>query len=322
MAESGSERSSVGPGGMGRRPTSAETAFALGQLSSEFGNEGLALVDRSNAASLRTDRLPPHGPHMRAVHPHGDLRDGSFVASGEAAEYSSAAHLVADGRAHPATVRFSNFIRRMHEPDLMGLAVKIDCDGEIWDMAATSVSHFVAGNIAAFRAINEVATIAWWKPRKLRILGRAILSGASVPGLVKLKLAQLPYWPGRPKRCDATYWGVHTFWLHDDDDKRPFKYRWEPTAKRDGFHLYFDLIDPTWEYIDDAAKPTPPRVVQRAVWAGTLTLGPGAGCKGSKPDAVRFDPTRLPFGIGPGDDEILFMRRGAYSESYLRRAPR
>ena len=310
-------------------------SFTLGEHSAEFSDEVLDLVDRSNVAALAragcpVASFPPHGDERRGVHPHGVLFNAEFIATGDAERYSSALHLRKDQRS-AAQVRMSNYLLPLHRPDIRGFAVKLSSEDVVWDLVGTSIRRFIASNIASFRAISTAPTVPLRKARAHRLSARAMLNGANPLALVTLFAAQARWLPGRKKRWEKSYWGVHTFWLtKPGEDDLAFKFRWRPVPDQKGtFDLCLDLIHRDWKHVDNPSRAPWTRVgplrwqIQQTIVAGRLVVDfagqePDA-LEGDDPDDVLFLPTRVPPGVRLSDDEVLFARGGAYQLSYLRR---
>ena len=330
LASSTDDRSAVH-----RRQSSVHAGtFTIGGLAGEFGDEGLHLVDRSNAATLGTGDgpgcpFPPHGASRRGVHPHGSIHRGTFESSGEAAHLSDAPQL-AEGAITDATVRTSNFVHHMDRADVMGLAVKLESSDGTWDMVATSIPIFIVPTMAGFRSVNLLATKRRFGLQWGRFLLRSLLNRMSPKAFFKMQRAQRRRTIGR---LTSTYWGVHTFRLTraerngSEASEYPFRYRWEPvTASRSEavFDLWFDVVKPGWRHMNKATKSPRRRDIEVSIRAGRLTITGDetdwdTGENPTGEDEVLFLPTRLPPGIGTSDDELLFVRGAAYQLSYLRR---
>jgi len=310
-------------------------AFTMGEHASEFADEMLDLVDRSNTVELIKQGCPivgapPHGVDRRGVHPHGKIyRRAHFVSTGLAHDLTHAAQLQQGYECHDAVVRISNFVLPLDRPDVMGFAVKLPSEHGNWDLIATSARRFIAGNLAAFRAISS-APVARHAPRTLTLVVRGLCNGVNPAALLALPRARARWFPGRPSRYATTYWGVHTFRLVGRDGELPFKFRWQPVSGEPGtFGLWLDIVHERWKHLLDPSHAPRRRIgsrpssTKRSIHAGTLSIDladNGTEERSDRvPDHVLFLPTRVPAGIGLTDDEILFARGGAYQLSYLRR---
>jgi len=305
------------------------------------------VIPDEELAGRIVDAVERNGPAFRGVrrlHAKGVCAHGVFTPTGAAAVLSRARYLSRD--AVPALVRFSNggSDPSAHDGarDGRGMATKLVGAHGAWDLVALSLPVFFVRTPEDFLAFVEAR-----RPDPS--------TGTADPARIGAFLAEHPETIGAlrhamsapPPASYATtrFHGIHAFVLvAPGGERRPFRYRWEPSAgvttledaealARPGgyladelahrlrvghvdFALHLQLADPG----DPTHDPTQPWGDGRAeVLAGHLRLtslveDPESGC-----EATIFDPTTLPEGIAPSDDPIPAVRSAAYSVSYARR---
>lgn len=309
----------------------------MGRFAGEFGDEILMWNDEvSRAAGVALTR-------RRAAHAFGRFARGVFVASGALDDLTIAPHLRSGARTE-SLVRFSNFQRKLSEPDVKGFAVKFcPTDAATSDLVAMSADRFLVDSVEGFRILGELTATPVWRIARRGNLGRRLLlNGVSVPAGITLHRAQRrgPFALLRsrdPDHFHTTYHAVHTFILvNDRGAKRAVRFRWAPLATNPsfgsplgasgtvGFDLNVDLLDARWSGINSAMRTPPKEFITGSLVAGRLTIDrwdPDLPADPAQPDAVSFNPLRLPPGIDPSDDEILFARAAAYPISHQRRQP-
>ncbi len=285
-------------------------------------------------------------PGFRAAHAKGTVCEGSFTASGDAAERSRAAHL--QGEPVRATVRFSNASGNPKTSDVhplagRGMAVKFHLpDGEPTDMVAVALPVFMVRTAEDFLAFTRSRTpdpeTGQPDPEKL---GAFI---AEHPETARALQLSLPMVAPTTSFATSDYNGLHAFALVSDDGTRSWgRYGWVPEAgvewlpdeERDSlsrdhlqeeirerlaggpvrFRLEFTLAaedDP----LDDPTEPWEGE--HEVIPLGTLEVH--EVIEDAEAEApVIFDPMRLTDGIEPSDDPILHARPKAYSVSIERR---
>ncbi|MEA2351759.1 MAG: catalase [Thermoleophilaceae bacterium] len=299
-------------------------------------------VDAINELSGR------HEGH-RAAHARGTLCAGTFTASADAAELTSAGHM--QGSPVRATVRFSNGSGNPKTPDNdrqegRGMAVKFYLDdGGTTDVVALTLPCFFVRTPEDF-----VTFLGARKPdpetgqpdmEKIgAFLGEHPETGAALQHILPTLV---------PPRSYATcvYNSIHSFRLSNGTgDGRWMRYRWVPEAgveslpeeEIDGAAreylqdeirerlatgpVRFTLLARLAGDDDDVHDPTVPWPdgEREEVALGTLELTGLDTTRETGDDILVFDPMRVTAGIEPSDDPILHVRSPAYSVSVERRA--
>jgi catalase len=278
-------------------------------------------------------------PGYRAVHAKGILCKGSFTATPQAAELTSAAHM--RGEPVPVTVRFSNGTGNPKHPDYRqdgrGMATKFYLpDGSRTDIVALNLPRFFVRTPEDFikftragkRLIGNLPSP--WLALYLATHREAIPA-------VRAFLALKP--PASYTTC--RYNGIHSFkWVDADGGERWVRYSWLPEAgeatiegeeaKRRGrdylqeeiaerlgaeparFTLQLQLADES-DPIDDPTAVWPKE--RETVEVGTLELTGLEEGREQGDDILVFDPIRVTDGIELSSDPILHFRSRAYSVS-------
>lgn len=289
-------------------------------------------VDAANSAFGR------HAGY-RALHAKGILCQGTFRASGEAAELSTAAHLQPDAVV-PATIRFSNGSGEPdgldYAPDPRGLAIKLYLpDGSRTDIVAQTSPRFPVHTPDAFVGLLRAQASPWRLPL---FLLRHPDTLRALP--VARKGLQPP-----ESYATCTYYALHAFRFVDGKGEAHYvRYTLQPEAgdrrispgegKQRGRNYLMDEIrtrldrEPVRFGLElQIAGPGDPVDDPWAVWpaerrritAGTLEVT-GLDTEREKGDDVLvFDPTRVVDGIELSDDPVLRFRSDAYRESVARR---
>ena len=284
-------------------------------------------------------------PGRRVLHAKGVGASGTFRSTGDAAPFTTAAHLQPDVVV-PVEVRFSN---GSADPDAhdgardgRGFAVKFRLeDGSSTDIVSLSLPVFFVRTVEDFVEFVKVRQPdpATGQPDLDRILG---FLGEHPEAQLAAELSVAA--PTPASYAGVTFHSVHVFWFVDADGiRRPVRYRLEPVVEPGtGFDpldeaaalalapdylstrladdlaaapVAFDLVvvlgedgDPT----DDATAPWPDD--RATVRAGRVELTALADT-----DPLIFDPTRVTAGIECSDDPILHARSAAYGASYAQR---
>jgi catalase len=285
-----------------------------------------------------------HAGYRRA-HARGACFVATFTPTGDAAKYTTAAHLT--GEPVSATVRFSNGSGNPAMPDTQpggrGMAVKFALpDGSATDLIGVNLPRFLVATPEQF--LDLVRALAAdqdaGKDDKAHLQGFLVANPGSVPAFQALGAMGVPASFGT-----TGYQALHAFvWVNADGDRQAVRYRWAPdlgeqnlgpdeianeeelfligefvSRLRRGpvtFTLHVTLADPS-DPTNDATEVWPadrPEIV-----AGRLTV------TGEVDDqdhwaAQIFDPTNLTPGIELSDDPLPNLRNAAYSVSYDRRA--
>lgn len=293
-----------------------------------------ALVDALNGT------FGSHG--MRASHAKGFCAVGEFVPSKTAADIVHGP-LFAQPRL-PANVRFSvgggNPKASDKSRSVRGLSMRINTQGENWDLLLISEPAFFAATPASFVSFLQarVADPATGKPDPARIAAHnaAHPDGARQPALLAAhaapaSYASTPYFSNnafvfRDRRDGLRHARIvaepvaGTRYLSAEEEKNlPDLFLHDELARRlaDGgaaFTLYAQLPAAGDSLVD------PSTVWQGAgkVELGRLTIGALAAPDAC--DGVVYMPLSLPTGIAPSDDPILHARNAAYAVSLSRRS--
>jgi catalase len=297
------------------------------------------LVDAANAV---------YGKHSRsrALHAKGTWCEGTFTATGNAANLSRAAHF--SGQAVPVLVRFSNGSGDPESHDAVrearGLAVKLRPEGAETDLLATTS-----------RAFSNRTPEDFLEVLRLRVpdpeTGQPDMEklGAFLGEHPEMQTAVQSILGVGPPASFATlvYYSPHSFKLVDGDGGETWiRFRWRPEAGehhledenarargRDylreelaqrlpegpvRFDLLFQIAE-DGDPIDDATAVWPDGE-RELVEAGTLEVTAIVGDPEEDGEIVVFDPTRVIDGVELSDDPILHARPKAYSVSIERRS--
>jgi catalase len=277
-------------------------------------------------------------PGYRAAHAKGTLCKGTFVATGEAAALTRAAHM--QGQPVEVTVRFSNGAGNPNlsdrAPDGRGMATKFYLpDGSRTDIVSLSLPCFFVRTPEAFleftRANKPDIGRAWRLPLFL----------AKHPEALRALRAAVT--TKRPSSYAAVrYNSIHSFkWTDAAGAERYVRYTWVP--EQDGgpqpdqsdrdylqkeigerlargpvrFTLMLTLAA-EGDQVDDPTIPWPQE--RETVVAGTLELTELETGRETGDDVLVFDPTRVTDGIECSADPLLRLRSEAYSVSVERRS--
>jgi catalase len=298
------------------------------------------IVDAANAV---------YGSHpgRRALHAKGSWARGTFTATAEAAELSSAAHM--RGEPIEALARFSNASGdpEAHDADRdgRGLAVKLRFDGGETDILATTSPTFLTRTPEEF---YELMTLRRPDPATgepdLEKLGAFLTAHPESQPAVQAVLMREPL----DSFAAASYFSPHSFALVAGDGARSWvRYRWRPEAgerrvpddearARGRDYLHDELADRlraatiAFELCLQLAEDDDPLEDPTAVWpeerrllrAGRLDLIELVDDPERDGHIDVFDPARIVDGIELPDDPILLARPHAYSVSAYRRLGR
>lgn len=283
-------------------------------------------------------------PGHRRSSARGVCFQGTFTPTGEAAAFTSAAHLQREPV--PVTVRFSNSDGNPQVPDALpvtrGMAARFHLpDGGDTDILAITVPLFVASTPQEFLELTAA-------------LRPDPATKAPDPAGVQAFIAAHPHLAGPitqhppvPTSYGTTaYWAAHAFvWVTAAGGRQPVRYRWEPAAGRrdlaadqaaSAAHDYL-----TQEFhqrlrqgpvafalrvqLGEAGDPTHDPTVawpeeRREITAGRLELTAPVGDQDRWAAAERFSPARTTAGIELSDDPVLAFRASAYADSFRRRS--
>ena len=281
-------------------------------------------------------------PGYRRAHARGRCFEATFVPSGAAAPYTTAAHLQHDSV--PAIVRFSNTSGDPCTPDggsaMRGMSVKFLAPET--DLVSLNTPVFMASTPDKFLHLTRLLTTL---PQGSKEWADAVVAFIMANPESVHAFQEGAAIPVPASYATARFWALHAFaWIAPDGVRRFVRYRWEPRA---GFrdvtrgqvqswspeHLTDEFVerlerttvsftlkvrfagpgdsteDPTQAWPDDREEIDAGRlditapVVDEEVW-----------------DAKVFDPTRLVPGIELSDDPVLAYRGVAYAEGHRRRS--
>ena len=286
-----------------------------------------------------------HAGYRRA-HARGTCFDATFTPSGQAAPYTTAAHL--SGAPSAAVVRFSHTDGDPSTPDgqpdgrpfVRGMSVRFL--GADTDLVSINMPVFMASTPAKFLDLTRALTDM--KPgsqqRADAVVEFITANPESVPAFQLAAALTVPESYGTTR-----FWANHTFvWVNDTGQRQFVRYRWEPVAGvRDvppaqtagwavdqltrelgarleqgpvGFTLMVQFAQ-SGDPIDDPTQAWP--ADRGEIDAGLLAVTAPVADEKYWDDQV-FDPSRLTPGVEPSDDPVLAYRSAAYAESKRRRA--
>ncbi|CAM3369197.1 MULTISPECIES: catalase family peroxidase [Saccharibacillus] len=281
-------------------------------------------------------------PGYRRAHARGFCCRASFLPSGKAAPYTTAAHL--QEREIKTIVRFSGSSTDPALADLLspakGMAVQFMLpEGGHTNMVGVTVPVFFARTPESFMemltTLNRTKAGKMPKAEALRRFARHF--GESRQSLLALKRLKPP-----ASYATNLYYCIHVYILVDSEGRRrPVKFEWIPDlgvqtlsihdaaampddylerelelrmlAHPPSFKLnivFGEEGDPT----NDPTKRWPSD--RKRIDAGRLVLLEPI----AEPPGLIMDPTAVPDGIALSDDPILNFRRDTYAESLKRRS--
>jgi catalase len=285
-------------------------------------------------------------PGYRAVHAKGTVCRGTFTASPEAAQLSTAAHL--QGEPVPATIRFSNASGNPKTSDAhpiagRGMAVKFHLpDDDATDLAMVPLPVFMVRNAEDFLAFTRARTPdpETGQPDPEKVMAFV----GEHPETARAIQLGLPNLAPTTSFATSGYNGLHAFALVDSGGERHWG-RWGLVPEAGVEHIPpDDLGDLDSDYLqheigerlkdgpaaftlqftlaqdgDSLEDPTEPWEGEREVRdMGRLEVTEVID-ESEAGDPLVFDPTNLTDGIEPSDDKILAARSPAYSVSIDRR---
>lgn len=291
------------------------------------------------------EHLDGRHPGYRRAHARGACFTATFTPTGDAAKYTTAAHLT--GEPVSATVRFSNGSGNPAVPDNQpggrGMATKFHLpDGSATDLIGVNLPRFLVATPEQFLALVRAlaADKDSGKDDKAHLGAFLAQNPGSVPAFQALGAMGVPASFGT-----TAYRALHAFvWVNADGDRQAVRYRWAPALGEQNldaeqaateeeqflvgefgerlasgpvsFTLHATLADPS-DPTDDATKVWPDD--RPEITVGTLTI------TGEVEDQAHwaaqiFDPTNLTPGIELSDDPLPRLRNAAYSVSYDRRS--
>jgi catalase len=279
----------------------------------------------------------------RALHAKGTLVRGTFTASPEAAELTTAT--VMQGDPVDVTVRFSNGGGDPDEPDyaqdVRGMAVKIyDPGGAKLDIVAQTAPRFPVRSPDGFAQLLKAQQRSLTQPVRLPLfLARNPTALGGLPANFAALKAPASF-------ATRKYYAIHAYrWVDADGGEHYVRYTLQPDgdeqnisgkeAKERGANYLFDDLEQRLadgpvrftlelqiaedgDKVDDPTSTWPDD--RRRVSAGTFELTGPDTTRETGDDVLVFDPTHVVDGIELSDDPILHYRRVAYAESIERRS--
>lgn len=283
-------------------------------------------------------RFGAHERH-RALHAKGIHCVGTFTATSDASELTSAAHM--SGATVLVKVRFSNgggdptvpdFV-----PDVRGLSVGFVLpDGSRTDILAQTLPQFPFRDQEGFFAALGISKPGLGALVRLPLFLARYPKAARGAGAANAMLGQRIGFAAR------RYHAFHAYrWLDAEGGDRFVRYTWEPTVeerapskaqvKERGRDYLFDGLR---EHLDrepvrmrlevqiagDGDDPADPSDVwpddRRRVDVGTLEV---TAVDDDADDGIIFDPARVTDGIESSNDPVIAYRSEVYGHSYTRR---
>lgn len=281
-------------------------------------------------------------PGFRAFHAKGIVVEGSFKASAEAAQLSSAT--LFNGTSIPVTARFSDGSGMPTVPDgspamPRGIAIKYHLPGGVdTDMVTNSFKFFPVGTGEDFRDLLQAIVASPANAPKPTKLDQFFASHPNAPKAI----GSLPI---PDSFADEEYHGIDAFIFVNKSGQRqavrylivPEKlvhitpaeaakqspnYLFDDLAKRIAkgplvFHVKAQLAEPG-DQTKDASQPWPDN--RKIVDLGVLTLTKVVPNSLEAEKKLLFMPTNLAPGIELSDDPLPSVRAAAYGVSYGRRS--
>ena len=281
-------------------------------------------------------------PGYRAFHAKGIVVEGSFKATVEAAQLSSAA--LFDGSTIPVTARFSDGSGMPTVPDgspamPRGIAIKYHLPGGIdTDMVTNSFKFFPVGTGEDFRDLLQAIVASPSNAPKPTKLDQFFASHPNAPKAIGS--LQIP-----DSFADEEYHGIDAFIFVNKSGKRqavrylivPEKlvhltpgdaakqspnFLFDDLSKRIAqkplvFHLKAQLAEPG-DQTKDASQAWPDN--RKVVDLGVLTLTKVVPDSPEAEKKLLFLPTSLVTGIELSDDPLPSVRAAAYGVSFGRRS--
>jgi catalase len=280
---------------------------------------------------------------FRALHAKGILCAGTFTATPEAAELTTAAHM--QGEPVKATFRFSNGAGNPrspdYAPDLRGLAAKFYLpDGSRTDIVAVSAPVFATRTPEVFVELLRAQGAGAAAVVKMPLLF------ARHPWLLARALKDLPVMRPPASYALIPYFAQHSFkWVDPQGGALFVRYTVEPAAGEEPYlglraarsrgrnYLQDELrsrleagpveftldiqIAEAGDPVDDPSREWP--LDRRRVTVGKYQITGLETERETGDDILVFDPTRVVAGIELSDDPVLRFRAPAYAESVARR---
>ncbi|WP_050183073.1 catalase [Domibacillus robiginosus] len=292
-------------------------------------------ADLAETAIESIEKIAGTHPGCRRAHARGSFYKAVFTPNGQAAPYTTAAHLQREPV--KAVVRFSDSSPNPNMLDgfspVKGMSVQFHLpDGQVTYLVGVNVPVFLTKTPEAF---VEMMRLAAEKPGPWDLVKMFTdyPEGKAAFQIFKRLKPFVSYSTSR-------YFPIHTFYfINQAGDRYPIKYEWTPdqsfskeavkeavTHPADylekeleeelpvGFTLSIILGKPE-DAVDDSTVLWPEE--RSRVLVGRLEIKE----KLTHPnDQLLFDPTILPAGIECSDDPVLHARKEIYTASFKRRS--
>lgn len=281
------------------------------------------------------ERIAGKHPGCRRAHAKGSYYEAVFTPNGQAALYTTAAHLQQEPV--KAVVRFSDSSPNPNMIDglspVKGMSVQFHLpDGSTTYLTSVTVPVFLTKTPEAF---IEMIRLAADKPGP-RDLVKMFLKYPESKAAFRIIKHTKPFISYSTSR----YYPIHAFYfVNEKGEKQPVKYEWTPDdtfqlkAKKEaamhaadyleaeldeqlpiGFDLTITLGE-EGDAVDDSTASWPPE--RKTISIGHLDIG----AKIQHPnDHIVFDPTIVPEGIECPNDPVLHARHDLYAASFKRRS--
>lgn len=292
-------------------------------------------TELAETAIQSIEKIAGTHPGYRRAHAKGSYYRAVFEPNGQAAPYTTAAHLQA--KPVDAVVRFSDSSPNPNMIDglspVKGMSVQFGLPGgEATYLVSVNVPVFLTKTPEAFIEMMRLAAEGPGPRDLVKIFIDYPESKAAFHILKQMK----PF----TSYSTSRYFPIHTFYfVNEAGDRQPVKYEWTPDqsfsadAKKKaaahpadylereldeqlpaGFTLFIILGEPV-DPVDDSTVLWPEE--RKRIAVGRLEIKE----KIADPnDQVVFDPTILPEGIECSNDPVLHARRDLYAASFKRRS--
>jgi len=287
-------------------------------------------------------------PGFRRAHARGVAFRGTFVATPEVAELTTAEHMQGDEIA--VAVRLSNGAGNPYSPDksspkqggVFGIGVRFALpSGDTAEWGALSLLDFPARTPQDFTGLSgaQKKGLPDGLPNPARIVTYLATHPHLLPGFKAIVKAKPP-----ESFATTRFNGLHAYFLLDaEGTRRAFRYRWMPLAGTAALDpAQHKLLPPqyliselklrvaeapvAWDLVFQMAEPGDPTDDMTKHWpesrrlmtAGRLTVDRLHEDQ-DLIDRSMFDPTKVPAGIECSGDPVLHFRSESYIESQRRR---
>jgi catalase len=276
-------------------------------------------------------------PGYRRAHAKGVYYQAIFTPNGNAASYTTAAHL--QKKEVKAVVRFSDSSPNPNMVDILspvkGMSVQFQLpDGNVTNLVSVTVPVFITKTPEAFveilRTLGDKSSLR----DVVKIFVNYPESRAAFHIMKKLR----PFISYTTSR----YFPIHTFYfINEEGEQQAVKYEWEPddqlsmTAKKEAVMHPGDYVDEELEkrleegpigfdlnvWIGEDGDSVNDSTIMWPAERQKITIGHLSITNKLKnqADDIVFDPTVMTNGLACTDDPVLHFRRDVYSVSFDRR---